>query len=574
MDARLFVCIEVPTTRDGESLPDGRHCATGTGYPVGDDLIVTARHVVEPTNRDPRLPIRVRWSQFPDFGDGGAVALDPDDRQAIAYRGDCAAAGDGIVLLRCPKRPPGVSCPAWPWGSASDPIHGAAFRSIGYPAATRFADPATDAQRRTQHPFEGQVRTSAEPWFAITDVNPPDADAWRGASGMPIFVDGRIIGVFSYVLQQAHGTAHALPIAPLLNDSAFNALFVDARARDAWQRAHAEAMDDIAWQRAHAQAMDDIASILAGDPTLAKVLRQQVAGEASCHGVALGADADPDTKAVARCLLQLPDIAAFARIMQQSNAALRGGLGAVRPADAHQHPALRALLAVLLRAAPYLYDESLARTWHASLERAEVMELPAALYAVAELIVAAAEGRPAEYQGRLDERDWDPRGFAALSSDIPELGLDADPQTDYCDSLLRHLGRKELGGGVPFDEPGFLAGFDQFLSRLYPRGRPPPADDEDQRAAVNRELGFFPHPRDPQRPCRLYTVFRPETADELAQMQSTAHKLHERYPNLRVVLLASAQNEGGLRAAWDREYERLRGFCTLLPLRRGADTPS
>jgi len=119
-----------------------------------------------------------------------------------------------------------------------------------------------------------------------------------------------------------------------------------------------------------------------------------------------------------------------------------------------------------------------------------------------------------------------------------------------------------------------LTEYRHMLEHERDRGRPPPAVPEARIAGALDNTWRDTDPRDPQRPCRLYTVFRPETADELAQMQSTAHKLHERYPNLRVVLLASAQNEGGLRAAWDREYERLRGFCTLLPLRRGADTPS
>ncbi len=50
----LLVCIFAPTT----GPQDGVY---GTGVPVQNGLILTARHVVKPDNRDLTKPIRIRW---------------------------------------------------------------------------------------------------------------------------------------------------------------------------------------------------------------------------------------------------------------------------------------------------------------------------------------------------------------------------------------------------------------------------------------------------------------------------------------------------------------------------------
>ena len=56
MHKDLIVAIFAPTTGVGK-MPG----CVGTGYPITDDLILTARHVVEPANRNRQEPIRVRW---------------------------------------------------------------------------------------------------------------------------------------------------------------------------------------------------------------------------------------------------------------------------------------------------------------------------------------------------------------------------------------------------------------------------------------------------------------------------------------------------------------------------------
>ena len=86
MDRSLLVRIFVPTREKGVGN-------TGTGYPVGRDLVLTARHVVEPPDRDPKSPIQILWYDYPNAGpDDGwyrlaeqFAALDaiPNNRQKL-----------------------------------------------------------------------------------------------------------------------------------------------------------------------------------------------------------------------------------------------------------------------------------------------------------------------------------------------------------------------------------------------------------------------------------------------------------------------------------------------------------
>jgi hypothetical protein len=94
MDKDLIVAIFAPTTT-------GKNTGVvGTGYPVGEDLILTSRHVVEPENRNPRVPIRIRWFyDKPTSGEApGWVQIEKADLVWIG-EGNLDAA-----LIRC-RRP-------------------------------------------------------------------------------------------------------------------------------------------------------------------------------------------------------------------------------------------------------------------------------------------------------------------------------------------------------------------------------------------------------------------------------------------------------------------------------------
>jgi hypothetical protein len=224
IDPRFLVRVEVPTRVDGQRDGGGKHGTTGTGYPVGKDLILTARHVVEPAQRDRSYRIRARWMQFPGFGREDAVELAPDE-EAVAWKGN--GEHDDLVLLRCPERPPEIVVPAWPWAPLLR--WNMPFKSLGYPRATRLEDPGGGERAPRQNAFSGEIRTSAEPWFEIVDsAAPKDAEGWKGASGMPIFTPEGIAGVFSAALSEVRGKGHCIPIAPLLERAPDLARLFDA----------------------------------------------------------------------------------------------------------------------------------------------------------------------------------------------------------------------------------------------------------------------------------------------------------------------------------------------------------
>lgn len=142
MNKDLIVEIFVPTL--GSNGSDGM---IATGYPVARNRILTARHPFYPDEgpaRDPAFPIEIRW-HYP------GAALDWQAAEDIAWESECW----DLVLLDC-----------------QFPADVAANRGF-----------LSEALR-----------------FAVSEAaGPATEDAWKGASGAPVFVDWRILGVIASV---------------------------------------------------------------------------------------------------------------------------------------------------------------------------------------------------------------------------------------------------------------------------------------------------------------------------------------------------------------------------------------
>ena len=61
MEKSLLVAVFVPTTDAAGTDRGGARGVIGTGYPVGPDLILTARHLLNLEPRDTRYRLKVRW---------------------------------------------------------------------------------------------------------------------------------------------------------------------------------------------------------------------------------------------------------------------------------------------------------------------------------------------------------------------------------------------------------------------------------------------------------------------------------------------------------------------------------
>jgi hypothetical protein len=214
MDKSLLVEIFVPTLDDAGSDGDGKVGAVGTGYPVGPDLILTARHVTEPPDRHDKYPIALRWHDYPAAGPAaGWFNLAEAD---VIWKGPGEL---DAALLRC-RRPPEAHA-YYGILSAEAPRQNTQWYSAGFPRAAR-----RDSIRRPAN-FAGSVHDMSPNWAyfeARTDDAPSVEDDWKGASGMPVCAVGsqKILGV-AVEVPRFFGSRklHVIPAKKLLDDPDF-----------------------------------------------------------------------------------------------------------------------------------------------------------------------------------------------------------------------------------------------------------------------------------------------------------------------------------------------------------------
>ncbi len=180
MNKDLIVTIFTPT-----SAKEG---VIGTGYPIAEDLILTSRHVVEPEQRDKNYPLCVRWHHLNDQNEDDGWQKVLEDDLVWVGKGELDAA-----LIRCPRPPKAVE-KGWSWGRVVNkkPKAHTDWQSTGFSRATRYREVRKSGQ------FSGGVESMADDdnYFEITVTAPPDKEGlWAGASGMPVFVNGEILGV-------------------------------------------------------------------------------------------------------------------------------------------------------------------------------------------------------------------------------------------------------------------------------------------------------------------------------------------------------------------------------------------
>ena len=173
MDKNLLIEIFVPRTDGGGNI--------ATGYPVAKDRILTARHALFPRDRNTTKPIEVRWHH--------------QSGEARKWRGINEIAWNGgdafdVALIDC-EFP--SECSTWGVLTKAKPEDHMRWASEGFAAAGR-----RDDAYREPIPMLGQASgaadTQAEFWLGANyEVSPHSS--WAGASGSPVFVHGKIIGV-------------------------------------------------------------------------------------------------------------------------------------------------------------------------------------------------------------------------------------------------------------------------------------------------------------------------------------------------------------------------------------------
>lgn len=174
MDKNLLIEIFVPSD---DGTEQGR---IGTGYPIGDGLILTAGHILGSLRSDAGVSVRWhhqknnpagKWQsatvKWPGTADLDAAVLSCDFHDAV--KGCCRP------LSRLP------------------PATHQKWESEGFPAVG-----ARDDGSRAATPMWGTVAAAADSAnrFTVGAEYPTSLpDGWRGASGSPVFVGNMIMGV-------------------------------------------------------------------------------------------------------------------------------------------------------------------------------------------------------------------------------------------------------------------------------------------------------------------------------------------------------------------------------------------
>ena len=185
---------------------------SGSGYRVGDRLVLTARHViapalagaggqvlVRPVGVSGWLPARVEWHDAD--ADAALIGIEEEDWQAPA----------GESVLR--------------WGelAGSDPVPCAA---VGFP----WASARPDRMRDTAHLYGhlaplGQLKQGRLD-LDVASASPsarPGGSPWAGMSGAGVIADNHLVGVITVDPARYQGRLVAVPAGRLLADEGFRA---------------------------------------------------------------------------------------------------------------------------------------------------------------------------------------------------------------------------------------------------------------------------------------------------------------------------------------------------------------
>ncbi len=383
MNKDLAAEIYVPT-QDGKG-------EIGTGYPVAKNLILTALHVVSPKDRDPHQPIEIRFSG----GDWCVCASE------LIWQSDDEL---DVALLQC-DFPQAVSREVFGFLSGSRPQDHSKWSGAGFAYAG--VDDKTGQPRMVNalgKVFSAQDKDSQ---FELGAEFPPDIkEGWQGISGSPVFVHGRIIGVI--VVCPANFRAERLratPVWKLLEDTAFR---------------KAVGYDDQLERRRRFEVQ--IAQILEDSEAAIEAVIQGLQPPVNLAGVPILTQA----KESAKRLLDLDVPEVIERCQRAHDKLCIGNL-----ADHAQ--VVSELIQLLL---PAIYDHGVieaVRTRKYNIDAA-LLELPAGIRTVAEIIMAGVDRRQTRFRS---DKERFPEGVYSLPLP-PEGGFDVDG-TAFKEAWHQHL---------------------------------------------------------------------------------------------------------------------------------------
>jgi hypothetical protein len=384
----FLVRIRVPT-KDGK----GR---TATGYAVAPDRILTASHMLHEADIDGDQPLRVFWYGSDEDSEGTPC-------RGIAWDGHPEF--DAAVLdVPFPEelRP-------WVLLAEDKPISGAPWHAEGFARAGK-----TEPGHRKPIGMTGHVQAVRErgECFELGVQYPPDqSGGWKGASGSPVFIEGKIYGVVVTSEEDFTGArVEATPTWKLLKVSGFpEALGYDERVeeRNRLQRELVRALRD------SPEAMEALGGRLAVEDRR----DNRTVWSALLAG---------------KILVTRPET-----LISEACQAHQSLLDRDAEGIAAQARAIEAVLQIVL---PAIFDHAqiqLVQTQQWDV-RAALITLPAGTWTAAELVMAGADSRRAKFTATGEVEPFAFPGGKYRVPTPPESGI-TDPSVGFVKAFDSHL---------------------------------------------------------------------------------------------------------------------------------------
>lgn len=178
----------------------------GTGFLVGDGMVLTALHVVANRRTEPPEPIP------------GTIRLTfPDMETEATIDADLWDAHEDWALLTCRDKPRTRPIPMADWQST-----GAGFETFGFPDANP-RDGMVQSGRVKDHNAE----LDGAPAFQLfsEEAAAGNGAPAKGLSGAPVLIDNAVVGLLRFALmdqqrQTVAGTLYACPMIPIIERAA------------------------------------------------------------------------------------------------------------------------------------------------------------------------------------------------------------------------------------------------------------------------------------------------------------------------------------------------------------------
>lgn len=520
MDEKLVVSVFVPTVEDDGADRGGRGGKIGTGYPVGHDLLLTSRHVVRDEGRDRRHPITIRWWGLPKESESSRVEL-PIEDDGVVWEGGGEL---DAILLRCPR--PAEVGRGYGIVSEDKPARNLSWESHGFPEAGAYDD-----DRRAVG-FSGNVYPDPDPTnpFELSVEANPLEGQWGGASGMPVFVNKRILGIVRKRPPNYEGARLlATPSWCLIDDQAFR----DAIGFDCQKERRSK------FRRRLIRALRN-----------ALLAAEALADKLDLRDVVVADRPDETATALAEHLLDL-DMDLAIRGLRDAHREIRDELedeGGPELARADT-----ALIDVAQLIVPTLYDHGVIEWVRIQSGEAgpALVFLPAGNHTVAEIIMAGSDRRHTRFRPRQREEDH-PAGEFSLPH-VPEAGMDATLKK-RAEQVRSHLAAKF----DPIDVKNFKRDVDGYLAARFLMLDPGRlvVDPARRRSLVADEIAN--QARDSG--WHFYMVFQtPTDPDARQEMEAFVRELKRDYP--AIIFLALPNDDDLLR----HDRNRFDPFVRMLP---------